>query len=174
MDANAFYYTYSTICQTLAGAFGFLVAVVLYQIQSVTAGFEVMLNEAGKHRIWPDEDKWLSARAIHDWDTVARLLRDSPIPVDRPDWERRRMQVFADHFTRDVGHLKSVKIAARRSSQTTFAVIALSLILLPFGKLLAERPVLGSILLSFALGLAIVSAWSYVRLILKLLGTPNA
>ena len=77
MDANAFYYTYSTICQTLAGAFGFLVAVVLYQIQSVTAGFEVMLNEAGKQRIWPDENKWLGSRAIHDWDKVARLLRDS-------------------------------------------------------------------------------------------------
>lgn len=30
---NAYFYTYSTIAQTLAGAFGFLVAVVLYRLQ---------------------------------------------------------------------------------------------------------------------------------------------
>lgn len=35
MDVNDFYYTLSTISQTLAGAFGFLVAVVLYRMQSI-------------------------------------------------------------------------------------------------------------------------------------------
>ena len=33
--SNTCYYTFSTIAQTLAGAFGFLVAVVLYRIQSL-------------------------------------------------------------------------------------------------------------------------------------------
>jgi hypothetical protein len=37
IDASVYFYTYSTIAQTLAGAFGFLVAVVLYLIQGINA-----------------------------------------------------------------------------------------------------------------------------------------
>src|SRR5579864_9030311 len=33
--SSAYFYTYSTIAQTLAGAFGFLVAVILYLIQGI-------------------------------------------------------------------------------------------------------------------------------------------
>jgi hypothetical protein len=36
-DINVYFYTYSTIAQTLAGAFGFLVAVILYLIQGISA-----------------------------------------------------------------------------------------------------------------------------------------
>ena len=35
IDISVYFYTYSTIAQTLAGAFGFLVAVVLYLIQGI-------------------------------------------------------------------------------------------------------------------------------------------
>ena len=44
-DLNAFYYAYSTIAQTLAGAFGFLMAVVLYQMQRLEASMEVSVKE---------------------------------------------------------------------------------------------------------------------------------
>jgi len=37
VDISVYFYTYSTIAQTLAGAFGFLVAVVLYLIQGINA-----------------------------------------------------------------------------------------------------------------------------------------
>lgn len=36
VDSSIFYYTYSTIAQTLAGAFGFLAAVVLYRLQALS------------------------------------------------------------------------------------------------------------------------------------------
>jgi len=32
---NACYYTFSTVCQMLAGAFGFLLAAVLFRVQSL-------------------------------------------------------------------------------------------------------------------------------------------
>ena len=35
VDITVYFYTYSTIAQTLAGAFGFLVAVILYLIQGI-------------------------------------------------------------------------------------------------------------------------------------------
>jgi len=45
-DYSVFYYTYSTIAQTLAGAFGFLVAVVLYRIQTLTARMQQKLSSS--------------------------------------------------------------------------------------------------------------------------------
>ena len=35
VDPNVFFYTFSTVAQALAGAFGFLAAIVLYQLQSL-------------------------------------------------------------------------------------------------------------------------------------------
>ena len=37
VEISVYFYTYSTIAQTLAGAFGFLVAVVLFLIQGISA-----------------------------------------------------------------------------------------------------------------------------------------
>ena len=51
MDGNGFYYTLSTISQTLAGAFGFLVAVVLYRMQSIKDSLP-MRRKAGRVRYW--------------------------------------------------------------------------------------------------------------------------
>ena len=39
-DLNVYYYTYSTLAQALAGAFGFLAAVVLYRLQSLNGQLE--------------------------------------------------------------------------------------------------------------------------------------
>ena len=49
MSENALFYTFSTIAQTLAGAFGFLVAVVLYRMQSITAGMFDRTTDAGRY-----------------------------------------------------------------------------------------------------------------------------
>lgn len=40
IDYSVFYYTYSTIAQTLAGGFGFLGAVVLFQMQGIHMGLD--------------------------------------------------------------------------------------------------------------------------------------
>jgi hypothetical protein len=44
-DLSVFYYTYSTIAQTLGGAFGFLVAVALYRLQAIKAGMPKLEDE---------------------------------------------------------------------------------------------------------------------------------
>ena len=48
MDGNGFYYTLSTISQTLAGAFGFLVAVVLYRMQSIKDSLPMLEKKASE------------------------------------------------------------------------------------------------------------------------------
>ncbi|HUO08476.1 MAG TPA: hypothetical protein VM008_09280 [Phycisphaerae bacterium] len=40
IDPNVFFYSYSTIAQTLAGAFGFLAAIVLYRLQALNSHME--------------------------------------------------------------------------------------------------------------------------------------
>jgi hypothetical protein len=50
MNNNDFYYTISTISQTLAGAFGFLVAIVLYRMQSIKESLPLLKEKADDAR----------------------------------------------------------------------------------------------------------------------------
>ena len=74
-DHSVFYYTYSTVAQTLAGAFGFLVAVVLYQMQNLRKTIE---DEFKKPEISVDWDvgsnEWDQARLEKDWSPLANIL----------------------------------------------------------------------------------------------------
>src|SRR4051812_7449046 len=54
LDINTFYYTLSTISQTLAGAFAFLVAVALFRMQSIEADMERALAEVIPYAVHPD------------------------------------------------------------------------------------------------------------------------
>ena len=48
MDASVFYYTYSTIAQKLASAFGFFVAVVLYRIDRISTNISIYEDRRGR------------------------------------------------------------------------------------------------------------------------------
>jgi hypothetical protein len=56
-DYSVFYYTYSTIAQTLASAFGFLAAVVLYQLQEFSVWIDDNIQSLLKAA---DQDQRLS------------------------------------------------------------------------------------------------------------------
>jgi hypothetical protein len=43
---TACYYTFSTICQTLAGAFGFLVAVVIFRVQTIEGSQSIVFENS--------------------------------------------------------------------------------------------------------------------------------
>ena len=45
IDVNTYYYSYSTIAQTLAGAFAFLVAVALFRMGNIDSEMERAINE---------------------------------------------------------------------------------------------------------------------------------
>jgi hypothetical protein len=90
-DLNAFYYAYSTIAQTLAGAFGFLMAVVLYQMQRLEASMEVSVKEfLGSLRVDSPEGSVTERYArCHDWDRVIDAIgvlhRQAISKVPTPD-----------------------------------------------------------------------------------------
>ena len=54
MDPNVYYYSYSTLAQSLAGAFGFLAAVVVYRLQALNSQMERI---AGQFMIDPHKFK---------------------------------------------------------------------------------------------------------------------
>src|SRR6516164_9894641 len=72
IDGSVYFYTYSTIAQTLAGAFGFLVAVVLYLIQGIhthiqTCAATVVANSLA------DRNRLRQLQSGGKWDEMIRL-----------------------------------------------------------------------------------------------------
>src|SRR4051812_45803655 len=76
-DPTAYYYAYSTIAQTLAGSFGFLVAVILYQLEKLESSMEVGANEFLDLMQTMDERVLVTRRQIkcHDWERVLETFQ---------------------------------------------------------------------------------------------------
>jgi hypothetical protein len=77
IDRNVFYYSYSTIAQTLAGAFGFLAAVVLYRLQALNG----QLHDIASHLIGDPRtfniEPFRTLYAYHRWHLfVDQIKRD--------------------------------------------------------------------------------------------------
>lgn len=83
---NVCYYTFSTICQTLAGAFGFLVAVVLYRLNEIPELLRKLRSEAEAGRGLDTHRAFVLAMNESNWPEVARTLSQAP---------------FADNFVSD-------------------------------------------------------------------------
>jgi hypothetical protein len=88
MDSNGFYYTLSTIAQTLAGAFAFLVAVVLYRLEAIKEGrpgLQKELDQAknGRSQRYGNENllqQWQEKvkkceEALQDADNMSNIIR---------------------------------------------------------------------------------------------------
>jgi hypothetical protein len=54
-DLSVFWYSHSTICQTLASAFGFLAAVCLYQMQGITSSLVQSIPRLRSHINYRDK-----------------------------------------------------------------------------------------------------------------------
>jgi hypothetical protein len=67
MDNSVFFYTYSTIAQTLAAAFGFSIAIVVYQIQGTARTIREYADLLMKDYSGTCECALLSAILEQDW-----------------------------------------------------------------------------------------------------------
>ncbi len=172
MEPNVFYYTCSTICQSLAGAFGFLLAVILYHIQSINSSLTETLTAAGRKRSWTLEGdiEWKMARATQNWSQMHDLFIRYPRIEDPNDWQGLETVFGEEHFKRVFSELTAIKKAARASAKRSLLAIVFSLFLLPFSKLLADGPqAIGIPLLVVAVALAIEATRSFIPLITKVI-----
>ena len=68
LDVNTYYYAFSTIAQTLAGAFGFLVAVALFRIQNIESEMERAVAEVIPYAASADDQGLLQMKTrSHEW-----------------------------------------------------------------------------------------------------------
>lgn len=165
MDLSVFFYTYSTIAQTLAGAFGFLVAVVLYRMQAIAmdmqgSGAEFETCTAAPH------SGLKQMRAREQWDRYVEHA-EGVLGGYHPPGARSREELkdglgrVKDALT----ILKSTKSSLRRSLYWTAGTIVASLTLLPATYWLASWDTrLPWILLVAAVASAIFTISTYVRL----------
>jgi hypothetical protein len=83
VDPNVYYYSYSTLAQALAGAFGFLAAVVLYRLQALNSQLQgiasSMIGDVSKFNLEP----FRTLYAYNRWSMFVRQIhldQKSPNP----------------------------------------------------------------------------------------------
>jgi hypothetical protein len=124
------------ICQTLAGAFAFLVAIVLYRMQSLASGL------AGKNRLWEsgtDESDWRVARDCQNWGTTLKILKGARFGEGSQEWQQDRMGKYARGAQEDFDRLQWLKRFTFWTGWATLISVVCPLILLPFSECLAKN-----------------------------------
>lgn len=159
----ACYYTLSTISQTLAVAFGFLLAVVVYRMQAIgnglpgkTGDFEEIPPLAGQRHPFDE----LRRRA--DWagyiDLATRKL-DAITGVE----DREKAVALLREIKADVNRVGAIKLDVDWSLRWTGGTIIACLILLPLTPLF--EPGLAWVLMVAIVSAAVYSITTYVPLI---------
>ncbi|HEY4328902.1 MAG TPA: hypothetical protein VGN88_04140 [Phycisphaerae bacterium] len=162
MDANVYYYTYSTLAQSLAGAFGFLAAVVLYRLQALNSQLEkIASNLIGDPKTFVIEP-FRTLFAYHRWTLfVEHVKRDQD--------SANRNPVFKNLNFMDLGamdHAKTQIQSIRRwfmiSMIGTVAGITFSLIALYLMGWFQSQILLAALLI---MGLMCLGAYARLMLI---------
>ncbi len=159
----ACYYTLSTISQTLAGSFGFLLAVVLYRMQAIGHGLPgktSAFDEISPLSIQRNPFNELRRRG--DWagyiDLATRKLDEIKSVEDREKAVSLLREIKAD-----VNTLGAIKSSLEWSLRWTGGTIIASLILLPLTPLF--EPGLAWVVLVALVSAAVYSITTYVPLI---------
>lgn len=86
LDINSYYYTFSTIAQSLASAFAFLVAVALYRMQTIENEIETAVDEVIQHaKHQGDVNFLLRKNRCRSWDDMDRYIRQEHIDAVEGD-----------------------------------------------------------------------------------------
>jgi hypothetical protein len=171
VNENAWFYTLSTICQTLAGGFGFLVAILLYQMQGIRSQLESGLPEARRYRVFPPgdpgESQLTAALILNDWDEITKILGRSVMPPGVPPQLESDATLHLVMFVFNASRLGTIKSKVRQSAILTFCAVIVSLVQLPFAPTLTKSTFLGPPTLAIPLLMAILAIFSYVPLVIS-------
>jgi hypothetical protein len=162
---TACYYTLSTISQTLAGAFGFLLAVVLYRIQAIGNGLPGKTGAFEVEEIPPlagQRPPFLELRRKGDWagylDLATRKL-DAITGVE----DREKAVALLLEIRADVDKVGAIKRSLEWSLRWTAGTVIACLILLPLTPLF--EPGLAWVLMAATVAAAVYSITTYLPLI---------
>jgi len=182
IDATTLYYTYSTIAQTLAGAFGIIGAFVLFRLQGLNQSIREFATAAWHNlgRTSQQGDMKIPFKT-QNWEGFLAAIEDSALSkrrfesgaetrtlwdfvVEKKDFLRHRESLRRTLKTKgDV--MLQLKLVARWTALT----IILSLVLLPLSPTLASYARVSILLLGIATGMTINCIRHYMSLISRAL-----
>ena len=160
IELNTYYYTYGTISQTLATAYGVLVAVSIYRMQALEGEIEFAGSEVIEDTITDPAIKHILRRqnASHFWDQVEGYMDQTRIDTLSTDLLKSYVSSHRRFFFEGREDLRGMRQKLVEGLLYTSVTIFLSLILLTIGQLLrssGQWPVFGPrtsfLLLSFML-----------------------
>ena len=171
IDATTLYYTYSTIAQTLAGAFGILGAFILFRLQSLDQSIKgictAIFKAASKHT-----DKIKQLFAQENWDDFLQEIEGYSWNVtDRGTVLINGVQFknYRKLLRGKINLKKNTILNLKVTLCLTAVTIALSLILLPLTPILAQRIYFSIGFLTIVIFLSILCIYKYMRLIIEAL-----
>lgn len=165
IDSGVYLTTYSTLASTLAGAFGFLVAVVLYVMQGINAHISncaaalVAGSPADRHRLQQlqSSGKWDEIISLH-----AHAGQQNP---DMPKDENRMMDEQFQEMRRAMARLVTLKRELSQAMYTTGFVIMASIINMPLTVfLLGPTSPIAATMLTLSIIAAMFCIRGYFRL----------
>jgi hypothetical protein len=140
--ATVCYYTFSTVCQTLAGAFGFLVAVVLYRMKEIPDQIQdkTLLAMAEHGRDFAGKPSFRGAILLRKWSDAAKILKNVDLAdnCSLPQESREFYNQQRDRVVFLLEQLDFVGRGLRTALILTGSVIFLSLLLLLMSPCIAR------------------------------------
>jgi hypothetical protein len=167
-DHSVYFYTYSTIAQTLAGAFGFLVAAVVFRIQAIST----RVAELAEHVIRnspADPQRLRQIRVAANWAELISLHAGENQYNPRLTKEQNElMDLQFQQIRHGVLLLERIRGALFASMYSTGPVILFSIGAMPVTSFwLSPRAPIAVILLTLAILAAAFCLWSYFRLMIN-------
>jgi hypothetical protein len=168
IDHSVYFYTYSTIAQTLAGAFGFLVAAVVFRLQAISAQVDQFAEQVLKGSP-ADPAKLREIQVAGDWNRLITLhAGDNQF---NPGLSRERNELMDLQFQQlrhGVRLLARLRSALFASLYVTGPVILIAIAAIPITHFCfdPEDPFAVALLTACILA-AGYCLWSYFRLMLQ-------
>jgi hypothetical protein len=138
IDINSYYYTFSTIAQSLASAFGFLAAVAVYRMQALERDVEVALDEVMRYfPVTPLTDYYKGLNRTHFWDGMENVFTEDRISQMRcSDDLKTHISTNLRVFTEGRQDLKTLRVEIVNALCLTSLCISLGFILISVNQLL--------------------------------------
>ena len=167
-DYSVYYYTYSTIAQTLAGAFGFLVAAVVFRIQTISSRV-TSFAEAVIARSPADAQRLRRIRIEEDWEQLISLhAGENQLNPQLSPAENELLDLQFQKLRHGVWLLRRVRTVLNDSMYSTGPVILFAIAAMPMTTFwFAAKSPLAVLMLTLTILAAAFCLWSYFRLMLS-------
>ncbi len=167
IDSNTLYYTYSTIAQTLAGAFGILGAFVLFRLQGINQKLKTICSFI--YNGASDQHPCIRIPfAQENWDDFYKVIENrvlTDIVYNRFNIDQSDFDNYKEALKKKLELKEKITKKAHKTLRLTLFPIALSLLCLPISPLLSQYSIVSLVVLAIAIAASIKCLFLYLSLV---------